>query len=1113
MSSFTSQQIDKLCHHVVNTRHRALDSILFKLKTDIIDINGIINDEKLFKHCIQWFYDEGNRNKFIDMLVLINDYILSPQKNNNYDQSVNYFSCHKFKSLLLQNKLKWNKCSDYIQKIMSKLNVSSTTNLTSSSTEDIEEKKETEDNYVKNNDNNGIKDNKMKNNNNDSNEWRFPYIELDKSDFDYLYDISLKLKVDNKTKVENALSQLEHLIIYNFPSEIILQIETNLFENILYLLNSNDYDLINRCIHFLIKFIQKITSSLYLRCDISIMSQTMSSFIKHYTSSQLNININDYQYPNDFNHKLINNKQSGVDSKHIQQFDIKNNISCHSISFMIDKLLTISIEKLLKNQDTKYMALQLINEIFNKFIIVKKKHLMSEKDINILINAMKSFQSFVESVDLTKIQYDIFMVQITQFITKCLSLCPQKYLNNRYIPSCINVILCAFAENVALSIVYPKLHKDVIQILQHLQPATYRKIRYVEYVLKAMEKLKGKNRDLLIKSNNLMELRSTFIALPFKQECVSLIMQSILRMNDNESSNHWISCISMLLLSPSNDIIIECLKCMHQFIRGNDGNNDINELISIDIIYILLIIIPKHTEIQRRVQQILTDLFSQNQQNMKLIQIYQKLYPLLSLNASNININTFKDETISFLNRLRLCFHSNAVIRDESHEIVREFYLKQIQENNENEEKCDQSDKQNPIRFANIDIDNVETVIKSLKDTNDLFHNQTMKKTADQYQKTKQQKLQQLLTGNTLKSDKYSGEENIKKLRTGMSRTSQFTSNYAQKIQYAQMLGTEFMKNRQFWYILRNEETLNILINCIIDTINDLKGTTNDSEKYKFMMQVLEIIKLRFETSMILDKLDCNDINKYEIILKQLLPTMFIPHETIRYLYSCIAALIVFHPCLLLSQSFRDKYYVQKEKERYSPKLSLIYDEASSSSNTKNKHQLFHIWIPKYVSNNVSLLFPHHPIKWTSYHTQSFEHVVKSPFHKQMIDGTQLYSQNDKIHLMIKQYSEIDTNNKVQFKKQYEMDIATKVLTKWSNCNNAQDYIRGIHQIMSLLAFSDFLNHFASQSLFYKGLEKYVMFMFILFCRSLPKNVKQKMTEFYTKHQFIHLMIDYLRLL
>ena len=132
-----------------------------------------------------------------------------------------------------------------------------------------------------------------------------------------------------------------------------------------------------------------------------------------------------------------------------------NNISCYSISYMIDKLLTISIDKLLINDDCKYMSLQLINLIFNKFIFVKK-HSMSEKDVNIIINSMKSFQRFIESMDLSKMNQDIFIIQIIKFITKSLKLCPKQYLNNKYLPSAINVLLCTFATNITLSTIYPK---------------------------------------------------------------------------------------------------------------------------------------------------------------------------------------------------------------------------------------------------------------------------------------------------------------------------------------------------------------------------------------------------------------------------------------------------------------------------------------------------------------------------------------------------------------------------------------------------------------------------------------------------------------------------------
>ena len=258
----------------------------------------------------------------------------------------------------------------------------------------------------------------------------------------------------------------------------------------------------------------------------------------------------------------------------------------------------------------------------------------------------------------------------------------------------------------------------------------------------------------------------------------------------------------------------------------------------------------------------------------------------------------------------------------------------------------------------------------------------------------------------------------------------------------------------------------------------------NIKDHQLFVIALMEILKLRLETTMLLDELCC-DLSAYEQILKQLMPTMFASHIKIRYLFSCIAALIVFHPKLLLSQRHRNKKDVQKEKQCYSPKLLMIYP-------TTNDYELFHLWIPKFVSSYVYLLCPQHKIRWTSHHTRSFEHIVKFKDDADVsinaqnasfetVDGNELYSQNDKIkamigtHLKLKQDLKDQEAEKVEVKQQYEASIANEILSELQSSKNHKNFIKCIQQIMALFDFSEFLDRFCSESKFYLIIERFVV--------------------------------------
>lgn len=150
----------------------------------------------------------------------------------------------------------------------------------------------------------------------------------------------------------------------------------------------------------------------------------------------------------------------------------------------------------------------------------------------------------------------------------------------------------------------------------------------------------------------------------------------------------------------------------------------------------------------------------------------------------------------------------------------------------------------------------------------------------------------------------------------------------------------------------------------------------SSSEHSSLIIVLLEIIKLRFETNVVLDANDCSP-DRCESVLRALLPTMFRSKMEIRYLFCCIASTMVFHSEFILSQRHRTPKWVQKERECFAPKLMMIYAPDSGATGPsvtgtagKEHHKfpdLFHLWIPKFMAHSVSLLQPQHKIRWTPY--------------------------------------------------------------------------------------------------------------------------------------------------
>merc|ERR1711933_125330 len=232
------------------------------------------------------------------------------------------------------------------------------------------------------------------------------------------------------------------------------------------------------------------------------------------------------------------------------------------------------------------------------------------------------------------------------------------------------------------------------------------------------------------------------------------------------------------------------------------------------------------------------------------------------------------------INQFRLCFHSDIKIRVVSHKKVINFYIESLINQTESEEKLNRPTTNDEYEYDNIiNIEQERVTIDELTRISnfDLFHYDDIKKCAHKYQQEKQKRNESL-------KDLKSASFDISDINKIISILSNKTLEYNLRITASNQLFLIFTKNRSFWNILRDNKILNILINGVTSTINNMKMIeikTNNKSHESFIVSLLEIIKLRFETSIFLDELDCDDLNEYEQILKQLLPLMFIPNTKI----------------------------------------------------------------------------------------------------------------------------------------------------------------------------------------------------------------------------------------
>ena len=104
-----------------------------------------------------------------------------------------------------------------------------------------------------------------------------------------------------------------------------------------------------------------------------------------------------------------------------------------------------------------------------------------------------------------------------------------------------------------------------------------------------------------------------------------------------------------------------------------------------------------------------------------------------------------------------------------------------------------------------------------------------------------------------------------------------------------------------------------------------------------------------------------------------------------------------------------------------------------------------------------------------------------------MAMSNELYSQNESVKVMVKEYLEIKQQlvskgiSKTEFREQYEQQIADRILDDLQRCTNHKGFMSSIQEIMGLFEFSNFLERFCSAPKFYLILERYVSWNFDVF--------------------------------
>ena len=185
---------------------------------------------------------------------------------------------------------------------------------------------------------------------------------------------------------------------------------------------------------------------------------------------------------------------------------------------------------------------------------------MSETQIESIFSIIGSIDRYLNTVDLTKLDSNIFLLQLTELLAN-LMINVESHLkqhnvattthieDRRVIPSSVVALFSSFVRNVELSNKHYDVTEKIISLLKVLQPNIVNEIGYVNHILTALSKLEKIDIDNKIakkNSNNnnnniqtrltLDDLRSTFIALPFHLESTKVIVQILMDLGQNNDS-------------------------------------------------------------------------------------------------------------------------------------------------------------------------------------------------------------------------------------------------------------------------------------------------------------------------------------------------------------------------------------------------------------------------------------------------------------------------------------------------------------------------------------------------------------------------------------------------
>ena len=150
---------------------------------------------------------------------------------------------------------------------------------------------------------------------------------------------------------------------------------------------------------------------------------------------------------------------------------------------------------------------------------------------------------------------------------------------------------------------------------------------------------------------------------------------------------------------------------------------------------------------------------------------------------------------------------------------------------------------------------------------------------------------------------------------------------------------------------------------------------------------------------------------------------------------------------------------------------------------------LFHLWIPKFVAQSVSLLLPHHKIRWTPHHTKAFERVVRrddgqksqNHDHNAAADGDGIgigtLTENDCIRSMVEEHLEIERQSlsATALREQSEQRIADRILDELQRSTDHQGFVQSLQTMSALFGRWRFVERWCSAPKLYLILERYTL--------------------------------------